>query len=52
MHIAASPLQFPDEQPIDGLLQPLPGLSKAVSSKARPDSVAILPTHQTGKGGL
>lgn len=55
MHIAASPLQFPDEQPVDGatVLQPLPCLSKAVSSKARPDSaVVILPTLQTGDGSL
>ncbi|KAL8548195.1 hypothetical protein ACS0TY_007495 [Phlomoides rotata] len=49
MHIAANPLQLPHEQPIDGLLQPLPGLSKAFSPKARPDSVVILPTHQTVK---
>ncbi|KAI3449681.1 hypothetical protein Pfo_006346 [Paulownia fortunei] len=50
MHIAASPLQFPEEQLVDGgtILQPLPCPSKAVTNKARPDSaVVILPTLHT-----
>ncbi|KAK4407175.1 protein TIFY 4B [Sesamum angolense] len=48
MHIAASPLQYPEELLVDGskTLQPFPCLSKAVSAKAPP---AILPTHQTVK---
>lgn len=50
MHIAASPLQFPDEHQVDGAagLQPLPCLPRTVSS-SRPDSaVLILPSLQTG----
>ncbi|KAL0419856.1 UNVERIFIED_CONTAM: protein TIFY 4B [Sesamum radiatum] len=48
MHIAASPLQYPEELLVDGskTLQPFPCLSKAVSAKAPP---AILPIHQTVK---
>ncbi|PIM98210.1 hypothetical protein CDL12_29313 [Handroanthus impetiginosus] len=52
MHIAASPLQFPEEQQVDGstILQPLPFLPKAVNTTAHPDSAAvILPTHQKAK---
>ncbi|KAL0435691.1 UNVERIFIED_CONTAM: protein TIFY 4B [Sesamum radiatum] len=48
MHIAASPLQYPEELLVDGskTLQSFPCLSKAVSAKAPP---AILPIHQTVK---
>ncbi|KAL6516116.1 TIFY [Orobanche gracilis] len=49
LHIAASPLEFPEEQLNDGtILQSLPGFSKAVSTKARQDSAGvILPTLHT-----
>ncbi|KAI3460904.1 hypothetical protein Pfo_017567 [Paulownia fortunei] len=51
LHIAASPGQFPQEQPVDGsmMMQPLPCLSKAVSAKAHLDSAVLLPTLQTAK---
>lgn len=52
MHIAASPIQFPQEQPVDDtmIIQPLSCLSKAVSAKECLDSaVGLLPTLQTGK---
>ncbi|KAG6438287.1 hypothetical protein SASPL_103224 [Salvia splendens] len=46
MHIAASPLQVPDEQPVDGSvgLQPLPCIPKTVSSARQDSAVLILPT--------
>ncbi|KAL6505157.1 TIFY [Orobanche gracilis] len=49
LHIAASPLEFPEEQLDYGtILQPLPGFPKAVSTKARQDSAGvILPTLHT-----
>ncbi|KAL6500522.1 TIFY [Orobanche hederae] len=49
LHIAASPLEFPEEQLNDGtILQPLPGFPKAVSTEARQDSAGvILPTLHT-----
>ncbi|KAL8029071.1 hypothetical protein ABFX02_14G204800 [Erythranthe guttata] len=53
MHIAASPVQFPQEQqPVDDtiIIHPLTSLSKAVSVKAGLDSpVALLPALQTVK---
>ncbi|XP_012839507.1 PREDICTED: protein TIFY 4B-like isoform X3 [Erythranthe guttata] len=52
MHIAASPVQFPQEQPVDDTIinHPLTSLSKAVSVKAGLDSpVALLPALQTVK---
>ncbi|KAG8389304.1 hypothetical protein BUALT_Bualt02G0215500 [Buddleja alternifolia] len=47
MHIAASPLQFPQDQLVDGTkpLQPLPGFSKACPDSA----VAIMPSLQKVK---
>ncbi|KAG6434941.1 hypothetical protein SASPL_106586 [Salvia splendens] len=46
MHIAASPLQVPDEQPVEGFvgLQPLPCIPKTVSSARQDSAVLILPT--------
>ncbi|XP_057800988.1 protein TIFY 4B-like isoform X2 [Salvia miltiorrhiza] len=51
MHIAASPLQFPDEQPVDGAagMQPLPCIPKTVSSARQDSAVLILPTLPTVK---
>ncbi|KAH6820162.1 hypothetical protein C2S53_020627 [Perilla frutescens var. hirtella] len=51
MHIAASPLQFPDEHPVDGaaVLQPVACLPKAVSSARQDSTVLVLPTLQTVK---
>ncbi|KAL1539727.1 TIFY, variant 2 [Salvia divinorum] len=45
MHIAASPLRFPDEQPVDGAagLQPLPCIPKTVNSARQDSAVLILP---------
>ncbi|XP_042014681.1 protein TIFY 4B-like isoform X1 [Salvia splendens] len=46
MHIAASPLRFPDEHPVDGAagLQPLPCIPKTVSSARQDSAVLMLPT--------
>ncbi|KAL6506843.1 TIFY [Orobanche hederae] len=42
LHIAASPLEFPEEQLNDGtVVQPLPGFPKAISTKARQDSAGV-----------
>lgn len=51
LHIAASPLQFPDEQPVDGaaVLQHVTCLPKAVSSARKDSAVLVLPTLQTVK---
>ena len=50
MHIAASPLQVPDEQLVDGSvgLQPLPCIPKTVSSSHQDSAVLILPTLPAG----
>ncbi|KAL6554396.1 TIFY [Orobanche minor] len=43
LHIAASPLEFPEEELNDGtVVQPLPGFPKAVSTKARQDSAGVV----------
>ncbi|KAK6120067.1 hypothetical protein DH2020_046197 [Rehmannia glutinosa] len=51
LNIAASSVQIPQEQPVDGnmMMQPLSCLSKTVSAKARLDSAVLLPTLQTVK---
>ncbi|XP_073040678.1 protein TIFY 4B-like isoform X4 [Primulina eburnea] len=52
MHIAASPILFPQERPVEGtvLMQSSPWFSKAVKAKACPDyNVIHLPSMQTVK---
>ncbi|KAL1547199.1 TIFY, variant 2 [Salvia divinorum] len=51
MHIAASPRQVANEQPVDGAvgLQPLPCIPKTVSSARQDSAVLILPTLPAGK---
>ncbi|KAK6135029.1 hypothetical protein DH2020_031207 [Rehmannia glutinosa] len=53
LNIAASAVQIPQEQPVDGnmMMQPLSCLSKTVSAKARLDSAVLLPTLQTAVEG-
>lgn len=50
MNIAGSPLQFPDEQPVDGAagLQPLPCLPRTVSSGRQDSAVLVLPSLPAG----
>lgn len=51
MHIAANPLQCPQEPPFDGTVtvQPSPCHSQAIGGNVCPDSAAVLsPTLQTG----
>ncbi|KAL3849898.1 hypothetical protein ACJIZ3_011780 [Penstemon smallii] len=51
MHIAASPQEFPQEWPVSGSmsLQPVSRLSKAISTRSRPDSAVLFPPMQTVK---